>query len=51
MKIFRKVFLTNKNNKITEQDAFRIEKVLKTKGDRTFVKRKGYDFLDQTDII
>lgn len=49
--MFRKVFLTNMNYEKTEQYAFRIEKVLKRRSDRLFVKRKGHDFLGKTDII
>ena len=32
-----------KNCKKTSQEKFRIEKVLKRKGDKLYVKQKGYD--------
>ena len=42
MKKLLKVF-TKKNCKKTSQEKFRIEKVLKRKGDKLYVKWKGYD--------
>ena len=33
----------NKNCKNTSQEEFRIEKVIRRKGDRLYVKWKGYD--------
>ena len=40
----------------TNQKEFRIEKVLKRKGDRLYVKRKGYDnrfnsWIDKKDLV
>ena len=40
----------------TSQEKFRIEKVLKRKGDKLYVKRKGYDdsfnsWIDKKDLI
>ena len=40
----------------TSQEEFRIEKVLKRKGDKLYVKRKGYDdsfnsWIDKKDLI
>ena len=40
----------------TNQKKFRIEKVIKTKGDKLYVKRKGYDnsfnsWIDKKDLI
>ena len=38
------MFYENKLQKIN-QNEFRIEKVIKRKGDKLYVKRKGYDIL------
>ena len=40
----------------TNQKKFRIEKVIKTKGDKLYVKRKGYDnsftsWIDKKDLV
>ena len=40
----------------TNQKEFRIEKVIKTKGDKLYVKRKGYDnsfnsWIDKKDLV
>ena len=40
----------------TNQKKFRIEKVIKTKGDKLYVKRKGYDnsfnsWIDKNDLV
>ena len=47
---------TRKKCKKTNPEKFRIEKVIKRKGDRLFVKWKGYDnsfdsWIDKKDII
>ena len=44
-----------KNCKITSQEKFRIEQVIKRKGDKFYVKWKGYDnsfnsWIDQKDL-
>ena len=54
MKKLLKVF-TKKNCKKTSQEKFRIEKVLKRKGDKLYVKWKGYDnsfnsWIDKNDL-
>ena len=45
-----------KNCKNTTKKEFRIEKVIKRKGDKLYVKQKGYDNsfnsqIDETDIV
>ena len=45
-----------RNCKKTSQNEYRIEKVIKTKGDRLYVKWKGYDnsfnsWIDKNDIV
>ena len=45
-----------KNYKNTNKKEFRIEKVIKRKGDKLYVKQKGYDNsfnsqIDETDIV
>ena len=45
-----------RNCKKTNQNEYRIEKVIETKGDRLYVKWKGYDnsfdsWIDKNDIV
>ena len=45
-----------KNCKKTNQEEFRIEKVIKRKGDKIYVKWKGYDnsfnsWIDKTSLV
>ena len=47
---------TKKNLQKTSQENFKIEKVIKIKGDKLFVKWKGYDnsfnsWIDKKDIV
>ena len=47
---------TNKNCKKTNQKEFRVEKVIKRKDDKLYVKWKGYDssfnsWIDEKDIV
>ena len=55
MKKLLEVFM-KKNCKITSQEKFRIEQVIKRKGDKLYVKWKGYDnsfnsWIDKKDLI
>ena len=55
VKKFQEVF-TKKNCQKTNQENFRIEKVTKTKGDKLYVKWKGYDnsfnsWINKKDIV
>ena len=49
-------FFYEKELQKTSQEKFRKEKALKTKGDKLYVKRKGYDsrfnsWIDKKDLI
>ena len=58
-KLLRKIianFLRKRNKKKTNQKEFRVEKVIKSKGDKLYVKRKGYNnsfnsWKDKKDIV
>ena len=51
-----KEVLQKKELQKTKKKEFRVEKVIKTKGDKLYVKRKGYDnsfngWIDKKDLV